>query len=453
MMKNIFGALLVFVCVVANAAEFDIPYNQRRADGTNQAKLLTPGVSQIVTTNASRELTTTAASGLGFLMSANNLSDLPNAATARGNLGGTTVGQNFFTKANPGAITFPRANADNSVDLLNAFDFRSAIGAGTGTGDVVGPASATNNAVAVYDGATGKLVKNSTVFISSGNVLATSFETVTNGTGHIFIDSGGIDFYLGSPGTLAGTIVHPASGGPWTWTLPSASGTFMLGTIQSNLDSISSTWGAILYRATGAWAALAPGTSGSVLTSNGASADPSWNLIPTTKAWVNFDGTTADNDGGTYSRTSPSTTLTVTMTGHGYSVGHVVYCDFTTGTGVDGLYTITNVPTLDTFTITTVASTTTSGDVTLLRRMIRGNYNIHSVTYHNTVGRYTVNFLVALADANYAVTGTAGNTGMANPQVLSYGGITFTDKAVDILTGNLTPTPANVDQISVNVTR
>ena len=59
-----------------------------------------------------------------------------NASTGRTSLGGTTVGQNFFTLANPSAITFPRMNADNSVSTLNAADFRTAIGAGTGNGTV-----------------------------------------------------------------------------------------------------------------------------------------------------------------------------------------------------------------------------------------------------------------------------------------------------------------------------
>ena len=55
------------------------------------------------------------------------------AATGRTSLGGTTVGQNFFTLTNPSAITFPRINADNTVSALDAATFRSAIGAGTGT--------------------------------------------------------------------------------------------------------------------------------------------------------------------------------------------------------------------------------------------------------------------------------------------------------------------------------
>lgn len=58
------------------------------------------------------------------------------ASTGRTSLGGTTVGQNFFTLTNPGAITFPRINADNSVSTLSASAFRTAIGAGTGDGTV-----------------------------------------------------------------------------------------------------------------------------------------------------------------------------------------------------------------------------------------------------------------------------------------------------------------------------
>jgi hypothetical protein len=57
------------------------------------------------------------------------------AATGRNSLGGTTVGQNFFTLTNPSAITFPRINADNSVSALDAATFRTAIGAGTSSFD------------------------------------------------------------------------------------------------------------------------------------------------------------------------------------------------------------------------------------------------------------------------------------------------------------------------------
>lgn len=54
-------------------------------------------------------------------------------ANGRTSLGATTVGSNLFTAANPSAVTFLRINSDNSVSTLNASDFRTAIGAGTGT--------------------------------------------------------------------------------------------------------------------------------------------------------------------------------------------------------------------------------------------------------------------------------------------------------------------------------
>jgi hypothetical protein len=55
------------------------------------------------------------------------------ASTGRASLGGTTIGQSMFTLSNPSSITFPRFNANNSVSSLTASEFRTAIGAGTGT--------------------------------------------------------------------------------------------------------------------------------------------------------------------------------------------------------------------------------------------------------------------------------------------------------------------------------
>ena len=46
--------------------------------------------------------------------------------------------------------------------------------------------------------------------------------------------------------------------------------------VQEILDQITTTHGAILYRDSGGWAALSPGTSGQFLKTNGAGADPSW---------------------------------------------------------------------------------------------------------------------------------------------------------------------------------
>lgn len=52
-----------------------------------------------------------------------------NAAGARTNLGATTVGANFFGLANPNYVGYTRINADNTIDVLSAASFRTAIGA------------------------------------------------------------------------------------------------------------------------------------------------------------------------------------------------------------------------------------------------------------------------------------------------------------------------------------
>lgn len=59
-------------------------------------------------------------------------------------------------------------------------------GAGGGSGDVVGPASSTDNAIARFDSTTGKLLQNSSATIDdSGNMFITSVETYGGGGGSI----------------------------------------------------------------------------------------------------------------------------------------------------------------------------------------------------------------------------------------------------------------------------
>ena len=105
------------------------------------------------------------------------------AAGARTNLGASTVGANLFTAANPSAITFVRINADNTVSLLDATTFRTAIGAGTGSGDVTGPGSAVSANVATFNGTTGKVIQDSGKALPSGALVGTSdSQTLTNKT-------------------------------------------------------------------------------------------------------------------------------------------------------------------------------------------------------------------------------------------------------------------------------
>ena len=83
------------------------------------------------------------------------------AATGRASLGGTTVGQSFFTLANPGAVTFPRMNVDNTVSALTASQLATAIGAPTytaGTG-----ISISSNSISLNSA----LAANTTVFTNN----------------------------------------------------------------------------------------------------------------------------------------------------------------------------------------------------------------------------------------------------------------------------------------------
>lgn len=68
-----------------------------------------------------------------FTTQARNLLDDTTEGEMQITIGGTTIGRAFFTAANPSAVTFPRANADNTVSLLSASDYRTAIGTKIGS--------------------------------------------------------------------------------------------------------------------------------------------------------------------------------------------------------------------------------------------------------------------------------------------------------------------------------
>ena len=91
--------------------------------------------------------------------------------------------------------------------------------------------------------------------------------------------------------------------------------------------------------------------------------------------WTDFDGTKADDvnakllvattdiDPATSVSASygqSGTTITITKTSHGYSVGDFVVIDFTAGSATDGNYEIKTVPSSNTFTVTSATSATIS---------------------------------------------------------------------------------------------
>lgn len=129
------------------------------------------------------------------------------------------------------------------------------------------------------------------------------------------------------------------------------------------------------------------------------------------RAWVSFNGSANTNLTGTYSQSG--TTVTVTATAHGLIAGNIIYSDITTGTGVDGIYTVATVTDANTFTYTAGTSLTTSGNITLTRNTILASGGVSSVTDIGA-GDYIVNFSTAMPDANYAFVGTSQGAGAGN---------------------------------------
>ena len=126
------------------------------------------------------------------------------------------------------------------------------------------------------------------------------------------------------------------------------------------------------------------------------------------RAWANIAGNAnAPNLSGTYSQSG--TTVTVTATAHGLVAGQTFYADITSGTGVDGQYTVASVTSANVFTYTAGTSLTTSGNVTLTRNTIRGSGNISSVADLG-VGLLGVSFTNAMPDANYSVVGAVDSS-------------------------------------------
>lgn len=94
--------------------------------------------------------------------------------TAADTFAQTTFAANTFPARASSGNLVAKAITDTALTFLAASTttlMRTAIGAGTGSGDTVGPASATDNAIARFDSTTGKLLQNSSATIDDSGQM------------------------------------------------------------------------------------------------------------------------------------------------------------------------------------------------------------------------------------------------------------------------------------------
>jgi len=140
--------------------------------------------------------------------------------------GSTTVGANLLRLTNPSAVRFLRFNADNTVSTLTAADFRTAIGAGDGSGTVTSVATGngitggpittsgtlglTGQALALHNLASNGLVARTSAGTVAGRTLTASGNgiSVTNGDGVSGNPTVSLNIGTGSTQVAAGNHTH-----------------------------------------------------------------------------------------------------------------------------------------------------------------------------------------------------------------------------------------------------
>jgi len=178
----------------------------------------------------------------GPILSAGTLTLGGTLAVASGGTGAVTHSVNGLLAGNgTSAVTTIAPGTNGQVLASNGTNWYAAAFT---AGDVIGPASSTNLAIPTYSGVSGKLLlNNSNATISGGTITATAFS--------------------GDGASLTGLAAGNISSG----TLPIARG--------GTNSTASPTAGGAVYGNGSAYAITAQGSSGQVLTSNGAAA-PTW---------------------------------------------------------------------------------------------------------------------------------------------------------------------------------
>ena len=207
-------------------------------DGTTGKKIKNTGV----TIDGTDSISTT-----GDLDANNvNASSLNTKNTGTGEVKFVTAPSSVITQT----LTFPATASIAGQLLENDGTGKLSWVTPTGTGDVEGPAVSTGNAIAIYDGTTGKKIKNTGVTIDSSDNISTTgtvsgatnstFGTLTLADGSI-TDSGGTISFGDENISTTGTVSGATNSTFGTLTLADGSITDSGGTISFGDENISTT--------------------------------------------------------------------------------------------------------------------------------------------------------------------------------------------------------------------
>ena len=130
----------------------------------------------------------------------------------------------YFSTAEMGVVAMPVAQfgspSNGAVPTYNASNDRFELTVPAGSGDVVGPGSATDHAVARFDSTTGKLIQNSVLIVADTTGNISGPERISLGTAGAAL--GSVQVSGNTSGTI--TIQPQAAAGTFNFNLPTTAG-------------------------------------------------------------------------------------------------------------------------------------------------------------------------------------------------------------------------------------
>ena len=209
-----------------------------------------------------------------------------------------TLTEGTITTGAAGSSVIATVTGDYPDFELNLTIPRGATGAsGAGTGDVIGPASATANAIVLFDGTSGTSIKDSTYTITAAGAAllddaAASNQRTTLGLGALATLATVGTSQIDADAVTYAKIQNISAQYRLLGRKTPAAGDTEECTLSEVLDFIgSAAQGDILFRGAAGWQRLGAGTAGQNLQSGGAGADVSWATAANT-GWEKIGTTT-----------------------------------------------------------------------------------------------------------------------------------------------------------------